>query len=235
MTNGTGLLTGRRRQISISLTIVAVLLWAHSVLSIQLEIGHFGLIHSLPVTFFVAIALLTIASAILWTAKEKHGQLLFIQLLLLISALWLIPVTTGGSPPFIARAYWNLGLINHITAEGSFSSEELFYLSWPGAHIVFAMLKLVGSIDFEPLLSVFPMFFIIAFLLPLYVFLSNVLAKEQLNYRWAGLWLFCLGFWGAGGTSSSGQQIAFLLLLTVLALVTYPPLACPHKLYHFVS
>ncbi len=224
MTSGTGLLTGRRRQISLSLTISAVLLWAHSILYSQLEIGHFGLIHSLPVTFFIGIALLTIASAILWTAKENHSQLLFIQLLLLISALWLIPVITGGSPPFINRAYWNLGLINHIAGEGSFSSGELWYLSWPGAHIVFAALKLVGSIDFEPLINIFPMFFILAFLLPLYFFLSNILAKEQSNYRWAGLWLFSLGFWGAGGTSSSGQQIAFFLLLTVLALVTYPSL-----------
>ena len=60
------LLAGRRRQISISLTIIAVLLWTYSILYADLEIGYLGLIHGLPVTFFVAIALLTVASAILW-------------------------------------------------------------------------------------------------------------------------------------------------------------------------
>jgi len=216
--------TGRRRQISILLTIAAVLLWAHSLLFTRHEIGHLGLICSLPVTFFIALALVTIASAILWMSKEKHPQLLSIQLLLLISALWLIPVVTGGSPPFINRIYFNLGLIDHIAGGGSFSSAELWYLSWPGAHIVFAILKVVGSTGFEPLIRVLPMFFILAFLFPLYIFLDNVLPEEKPNYRWAGLWLFCLGFWGAGGTSSSGQQVAFFLLLLVLALVTYPSL-----------
>ncbi len=215
---------GRQRQISILLTIIAVLLWAHSILYARLEIGHFGLIHSLPVTFFVALTLLTFASAILWVSRERHGKLLLLQLLLLISALWLIPVVTGGSLPFANRAYFNLALINHIAEEGTFSSEGLWYLSWPGAHILFSIMTVVGAINFEPLLSVFPIFPIVALMLPLYVLLRNILGKEKINYCWAGLWIFYLGFWGGGGTSSSGQQIAVFLLFTVLALVTSPSL-----------
>ena len=68
MKTDVSLLARRQRQISILLTIIAVLLWAHSILYARLEIGHFGLIHSLPVTFFVALALLTVASAILWVS-----------------------------------------------------------------------------------------------------------------------------------------------------------------------
>ena len=224
MKTGVSLLTGRRRQISILLTIVAVLLWTHSILYAQLEIGHFGLIHSLKVTFFVALAMLTVASAILWVSGEKHSKLLLIQLLLLINALWLIPEVTGGSLPFMNRAYFNVALINHIAEEGSFSSGGLWYLSWPGAHILFSVMSIVGAIKFEPLLSVFPIFLICAFLLPLYILLRNILGKERVNYCWAGLWIFCLGFWGAGGTFSYGQQIAYFLLLVVLALVISPSL-----------
>ena len=66
----------RRRQISILLTIIALLLWSHSIVYARFEIGHWGLISGLPVTFFVALALLTVASAILWVSKEKHGKLL---------------------------------------------------------------------------------------------------------------------------------------------------------------
>jgi hypothetical protein len=55
----------RRRQISILLTIIALLLWSHSIIYAKFEIGHWGLISGLPVTFFVILAFLTVASAIL--------------------------------------------------------------------------------------------------------------------------------------------------------------------------
>ena len=114
MKTGASLLAGRRRQISILLTIIALLLWLHSIVYARFEIGHWGLISGLPVTFFVALALLTVASAILWVSKEKHGKLLCLQLLIFISALNLVPLITGGSPPFINHGYRNLGYVDYI-------------------------------------------------------------------------------------------------------------------------
>ena len=64
---------------SILFTIVALLLWSHSILYAKLEIGYFGLIRGLPVTFFIALAFLAVASAILWVSKEKHGKLLCLR------------------------------------------------------------------------------------------------------------------------------------------------------------
>ena len=61
----------RRRQISILLTILALLLWSQSILFAKFDIGHWGLIGSLPITFFVALALLTVASAILWASPPR--------------------------------------------------------------------------------------------------------------------------------------------------------------------
>ena len=222
VTSTMDLLAGRRRQISISLTIIAVLLWTYSILYADLEIGYLGLIHSLPVTFFVAIALLTVASAILWISREKHGKLLFLQLLLLIGAMWLIPVVTGGSPPFMNHSYYNLGLTNHIVETGiASSSGRLWYLAWPGSHILYTIITIVGAIDFEPLFNVLPIFFRTVILLPLYLFLRNTLGRERTNYCWAGLWLFLLATWG-GGTYGSPQGVALILLLTVLAIITAP-------------
>ena len=54
--------------------------------------------------------------------------------------------------------------------------------------------------------------------------IASTVCVLYLPLRRAGLWIFCLGFWGAGGTSSWGQQIAFFLLLVVLALVFSPTL-----------
>jgi hypothetical protein len=210
-----------RWQISILLTIIAVFLWAHSILSARLEIGYLGLIHSLPVTFFIALALLTVASAILWVSKEKHGKLLLLQLLILVSAIWLIPEVTGGSPPFVDHAYRNIGLVNYIGEGGGLSSE--WYLSWPGAHILFAIMTIAGGINFEPILSMFPFFLAIAYLLPLYILLRNILGEEKINYCWAGLWIFSLGSW-TGQAYFGPQGVVFFLLFMVLAVITLPSL-----------
>ncbi len=211
----------RRRQISILLTIVALLLWSHSVLYARLEIGHFGLISGLPITFFVALALLTVASAMLWVSKEKHGKLLGLQLLILISALGLIPLITGGSPPIINHGYRNLGYIDYIVRQNHFDTSVSLYLSWPGVFIVSAIVAKIGSINFEPLLSVSPLFLSLLLLPPLYVFLKNTLGEARSNYCWAGCWLFYLAFWG-GANLINPPGIAFFLLLTMLALVTSP-------------
>lgn len=201
------------------MTAVAVLLWTHSILYARFEIGYFGLIHGLPITFFIALALLTIASVTLWVSKGKHGKLLCLQLLVFISALWLIPLITGGSPPFTDHAYRNLGMVDYIVRQAHFDSTVLLYQSWPGTFILSAMAVKIGSINFEPLLGVFPFFMQILYLLPLYVFLKNTLGEARSNYWWAGAWLFYLANWG--GSGYFGPQVtALFLLLTLLALVT---------------
>ena len=106
-----------KRRISKLLTIVAILLLIHSILYTKLEIGYLGLIHGLPATYFIALTSLTIASIILWLYPGKHGKLLCLQLLILVSALWLIPLTTGGSAPFTDHAYRNLGMVDYIVRQ----------------------------------------------------------------------------------------------------------------------
>lgn len=212
-----------RQQISILLTVVAVALWTHSILYARLDIGFWGLINGLPITFFVALAFLTIASAILWVSRENHGKLLFLQLLLMVSALWLIPLITGGSPPYINHSYRNLAYINYIIGQGHFDPAKDVYFSWPGVFLISSPIIILGSIkNLEPLFNIFPFFMQLLFLIPLYVFLRNTLGKKRLNYCLAGCWLFCLAQWIAQEYFSSTQGVALLLLLTLLALVTHP-------------
>ena len=81
---------------SLLLTAIALLLWSHSIVSARFEIGYFGLIHGLPVSFFLALAVLTTASGVLWASKQNHGRLLGVQMVILVCALWLVPQITGG-------------------------------------------------------------------------------------------------------------------------------------------
>ena len=207
------------KQISVLLTVIALLLWSHSILYARFEVGHFGLIHGLPVTFLVALAFLTAASAILWVSQEDHGKLLCLQLVILISALWLVPGITGGSPPFDNHAYRSLGLIDHVAGQGHFSSSEFWYLSWPGAFILSTTLAKVLLVNFEPVFAFYPLFMQLLYLLPLYVFLKNTLGQSRSNYCWAGAWLFYLARW-VGDNQLTPLSMAFFLMLTLLALVT---------------
>lgn len=59
------LLLGLKVQISLMLTVIVILLWAHSILLAKFEIGYLGLIHGVPITFFVALVFLAAGSATL--------------------------------------------------------------------------------------------------------------------------------------------------------------------------
>ena len=213
-----------RWQISILLTIIAVFLWAHSILFARLEIGYLGLIHGLQVTFFIALALLTIASAILWVSKEKHGKLLLLQLLILVSAIWLIPEVTGGSPPAIVNSYWYVGCSEAVFREGHLFPYSLAFHNWPGLFILTAEVMQIAGLEelTQPVLSICPFLLQLLLLLPLYVFLKNLLGEERSNYCWAGLWLFCLASWLGIGYGARGM--ALFLSFTLLAVITSPPL-----------
>jgi hypothetical protein len=121
--------------------------------------------------------------------------------------------------PFLDVAYRNLGLISGIIEQGHVF--HAWYLSWPGAHILFAMATKLSTINFEQILGIFPFFIQLLWLLPLYVFLRNILGEARVNYCWAGLWLFSLANW-IGQEYFSPQAFAFFLMLTLLALITRP-------------
>lgn len=212
-----------RQQISVLLTIIALLFWLYSILHVRFEIGYFGLIYGLPVTYFIALAFLTIASAILWVSREKHGKLLCLQLLILVSALWLIPSVTGGSTPVINHDYRNLGYIDYITREGHFSAVVSEYLSWPATFITSASISNIALVNLEALVAkgLVPFLMQLLYLAPLYVFLKNTLGEERSNYCWLGCWLFYLAQW-VPHVHLNPQGFGFFLLLTLLALVTNP-------------
>ena len=212
------------QHVSILLTAIALLLWSHSILYARLEIGYFGLIHGLPVSFFLALAFLTAASGVLWASKQDHGKLLGVQMVILVCALWLVPQMTGGSPPFDDHAYRNLRLIDQIVREGHFSAQEFTYLSWPGAFIWLASLSQMLGVHPETMLHVFPVLMQLLLLLPLYLFLRNTMGESRGNYCWAGAWLFYLASWTGRQYLGSAPGIALFLLLTFLALVTTPAL-----------
>jgi len=178
------------------------------------------LIHGLPVTFFVALAFLTVAAAILWMSSQDHGKLLCLQLLLLIAALWLIPLLTGGSHPNTDEQYRNFGFTEYIIRNGSLAPVSVWYHNWPAAWLLFAAgFEILGLSNLEAIFPIFPLLILLLCLPPLYVFLRNTLGEGRTNYCWAGCWLFYLASW-IGQDIFNAQSIGYFLFLVLLALVS---------------
>jgi hypothetical protein len=84
--------SGLNCRLSITLIMLASTLWAVSITQAKLNISFYGLIQSFPVAFSLALALLTIALAILRFSRENRGRLLCLQLCFLITPLSLTPL-----------------------------------------------------------------------------------------------------------------------------------------------
>lgn len=212
------------RQISVLLTVVALILWAYSIIQAKLDIGFYGLIHSFPVIFFVALGILTVASAILWFSRENQEKLLFLQLCFLVVAIWLAPVIVGGAQPLLSESYYDMGRVEYIVREGHVSQELLWDHAWPAGWTFWASITQVAGITTDDLAGIIrfvPLMWQFLILLPLFMFFRNTIGKSQPNYCWAAMWLFCLGCWSDvldTGAHAFGVFFAF----AILALLTIP-------------
>lgn len=217
------------RQASLVLTFVAVILWSYSITQAEFTIGFYGLIHSLPASFFVSVAFLTVASAILWVSPRNEGKLLLLQLIFFIAALWLTPLLIGGGLPFkdIAYEHW-ASFVSPITREGGLQGrlhpELIWYHNWPGYWLLLASETEIQGIDIYPdaIVSMYPFLFQLLLLLPLYLLLRNVIDDDRANYRWAAAWLFCLGSWTGQFYLGAAQGAGYFLSLLLLAVLTRP-------------
>jgi len=211
------------RQWSLLLTGFAILLWAYSLVQTKLKLDGYGLVHSYPVTFFISLGILTIASAILWVSKEKSGKLLFLQLLFLIISLWLTPLLIGGignSQPSLGGTVGEYGYSEYIARIGHFSPEISWRLNWPGIYTLSAeIIQISGKIEPYTILSVFPFISHIIFLVPIFLLFKNTLSSFGHNYHWAAIWVFYVGIWDSGGFLHT-QTLANFFIFSILALFT---------------
>jgi hypothetical protein len=209
------------RRISLILTIIALLLWSFSITQAKLNIGNLGLLSSFPITFFIAIGILTIASAILWTSRENHSKLLLVQLCLLVASIFIIPTIIGGAIPVQPTVYNDQSYIDYITRTGhidqSFGEHDwpIPWITWSSSFQILGF----NIRHFTAIIPWIPFMWQLLFFFPVFVFLRNTIGKIKPNYVWAGMWLFYLWHWTE--TSQTGAEsfgpfffFSFLALLS---------------------
>jgi hypothetical protein len=209
-----------RKQVSLILTILALVIWSFSITQAEFQIGKYGLIGSFPIIYFVALGLLTIASAILWTSEENHWILLLTQLCFLIISLWLIPVIIGGFEPNNQDIFRYLSEpTDYIVKFGHLNLGTVWYHSWPGYSLFIASMLQFSGVSFSPEVIYLSAFIVQIVTIPIWYYLfRNIVPEYRVNITWACLWLFYLGSW-TGESRLSPQYFALFLLFVVFIVL----------------
>lgn len=220
------------KQFSIILTVIALILWSYSILQTKLIIDDLGLLRSFPITYFIALALIAIASFILWRSDGNHNALLFLHLSILITSLFLIPALVkglhsvrGGLPSYYSPT-------QYIIEHGCLNTGVHWYHEFPINWVFYAVaMQLLGIEYLNIFHNIDP--FIWQFIgIPLvYMFLKNALDKDKRSYCWAGLWLLYLGSWYYGfGACYAPQGFGFFFFSAILVLFSMTSLSHQQKL-----
>ena len=206
-------------RVCISLTILALLLWIHAMLGAELNFGFFGLISSYPVTFFIALALLTVSFSWLCFSGQNVRWLLLLQLIFLIVSLYLTPLALEGTPR-ISDTYMHFGLADIILREHRLFPEFLLYHNWPGFPILIAgFMEIMGTHDPFYFLAWFPICFKLLCLLPFYHLILRNTTEPHTNRWWMAVWIIYVANWIYETDHLCPQAMGFFLFLVCLSLL----------------
>lgn len=213
-------------KINVILIITSISLWMLSLVHASHELslrglGDLGLITIMPVTYFVAVALLTISFLIALMTDRKSERLLFIHVIVLIlflfaSATFIDSIITGPGSR-MRWAYMNYGFADYVIRNGILNPSLIWYHNWPIFIIYIAQLHMVPSLNPIILINSFPFFSNLLFLLPLYIIMKSL--TNLVNQTWLGIWIFFIGNW-IGQDYFSPQCFAFFLYL-ILSFVLF--------------
>ncbi len=204
------------------LTATSWALWAFALITIKnsgLHLGAYGLVGSLPPSFFAACAALSLAFILnLGTpGADRWRDALFVcQIALLLAFLFVTPALIEPFPRF-RTTYKVVGLTYLCIANGAVNPAASILLNWPSAWTLFSAMFQV-ALPSPDTLSVFVKYYAplieVAYGVVLYVLFRPFLSKKQI---YLALFLFYSMNY-VGQDYLSPQSVAYLLFLAYLAL-----------------
>lgn len=180
------------KRVSLLLFSLAIVLGSVSINFAELKIGTYGLIHSLPPTFFVALFLLTLSFLITVRFNVKSSPFLFLHLIALVFFLYFVAALIEGTPRFI-WVYRTYGLAESILQNGVIDTGISSYLTWPGAMLLGAGIIEITDLSPTTLLLWFPIVLQLITLPLLYLILNKL--SEDRKVVWIGVWLYYVAGW----------------------------------------
>jgi O-antigen/teichoic acid export membrane protein len=195
----------------------ALLIWAISLRHVDLgRMNGLGLVSVLHVSFYLAIALLTVTFVVALLRRRVSERVLLGLVVVLIFMLFGLTPLIESVPRF-AVAWRHVGIAQAIVDTGHVNPRFDAYFNWPGFFIlVGALARAAGFHSALPLTSWSPVYFNLAYLVPLLVIARSLTASRRLI--WLSVWLFFLGNW-IGQDYFSPQGFTFFLYLVVVAIL----------------
>jgi GT2 family glycosyltransferase len=199
---------------------VALLLWVFSLFRVDLgQMSDLGLVSVLPVTFWLALALLTTGFGLAVTRPTPRRGVLVAYAVSLVLILHATPTLLYDTLRY-AWAWKHVGLIDYLLRHGAtdphIGNDLAAYQDWPGFFAGNALLiKAAGLRSALSYAAWGPPFFDLLVLGPLVLIFRRFTQDQRLI--WTGVWLFILGNW-VGQDYFSPQAAAYFLYLVVIAI-----------------
>lgn len=209
-----------RHWVSAGMAAVFVVLWVVAILIATPTNTICGVVKGVHPLYLVALITLILSSSLQWLSRGSSSRLMWIQLILLVSALFLIPVFSGFSPPLANHSLRTLGLVEYIVRTGNILPNELWYLGWPGALVLPVVAVKLFSFNLETLLNYAPFIMSMCYLPPLYFLFRNLLGSDRKNLIFAAISFFIVANWVGAEYMASPPAVALLFIITLLALIT---------------
>ena len=209
------------KRVSLLLFSLAIVLGSVSINFAELKIGTYGLIHSLPPTFFVALFLLTLSFLITVRFNPKNKVYLFIHIIALVVLLYLLPALIEKTARF-THVYVIYGSTDYVLQHGhlKFFSGSIgaLFQEWPGMTLLGASVMQVANLSPTSILIGFPVAFELICLPLLYLILNSVTKNQRLV--WIALWLYFAAGW-INRAYYSAQAYGYLLFLMIVFVILY--------------
>ncbi len=200
---------------------LALAFWAVSLAHVDLaRMTDIGLISVLPITFWVALAVLTVGFGLTVGRPALSRPLAAAYTASLVFILHGTPTLLYKTLRY-AWAWKHIGLIDYLLRHGAtdphIGNELAAYQAWPGFFAGNALLlKAAGLASALSYAAWGPPFFDLLLMAPLALIFRRFTHDQRLV--WTAIWIFFLGDW-VGQDYFSPQAAAYFLYLVVIAVV----------------
>ena len=204
----------------------------------RLRLDGYGLLHSLPWAYYLALAGLPLASALEWRRESSRPGLVLGYVLAFLVLVWLTPYVLEGTPRF-RTSYLSYGYVDPVFRGQGLFPRLFVYHNWPLFSIGMAALQNAFALSPLKLMAFFPTVIMLSYVVPLSALLLMAadrswparagrwaLPKPLLgnDARWVvGLWLFVVFQW-TNQDYFSPQALAFLFYLGLMVVLAHTAL-----------
>lgn len=190
-------------------------LWIDAICGADVSrISGFGLLPGLPVTYYLALALLGAGFLAALTQRSAPPALAALYVLALVVVLHGTAPLLYSEPRY-AWTYKHLGVTDYIAHFGATDRSLDIYQNWPGFFALAAMFERVSGVSLTAMAAWAEVFFEVAYVAAV-AFLVRGLTRDW-RIVWTAAWLFVLANW-LGQDYFAPQSFAYVLYLVLIGV-----------------